>query len=75
MVTPAKENNGENREGGTRMSSYATWKKSKLIEHIEAYSHGMHELAGEVMKKNAEISRLKMRLEGIDEFRDMLHGS
>lgn len=50
------------------MDDYHGWTKEKLIEHIKAYSAGLHEISGLAMKQMAEIRNLRRRLE-------LIHGA
>lgn len=38
---------------------YKNWPRAKLIEHVEAYSHSLHELANTAMKQEYELRKLR----------------
>lgn len=57
--------------------NYKYWSRKKLIEHIQAYGAGLHELANTAMKQEHELKKLrplKQRIEAIEQFREFLHG-
>lgn len=56
------------------MNVYEDWTREKIIEHLEAYSFGLHELGNLAIRQQNEIRKLKQRLDGIDNIREVFHG-
>lgn len=57
------------------MSEYGDWPREKLIEHIEAYGAGLHELGKVATSQQRKIERLERRLNYIDNTRRVFHGA
>lgn len=54
---------------------YQDWPREKMIEHLDAYSSAIHELAGNVMQQKYEIFKLKQRLQFIAATRSAIYGA
>lgn len=54
---------------------YENWPREKLIEHVTAYSAGIHELANQVMAQRHKIMQLEKRLTWITGVREYIHGA
>lgn len=57
------------------MTDYTDWTREKMIEHLTAYSAGIHQLANTVMEQRYKISRLEKRIVWITQVRGWLHGA